>query len=243
MTRPDHSASASTSRVPSWLIMVGTVACMLGFILSSWLPATLEWQLASIGGEQGLRFVFWARMGLLLLLSAGLIWVVFGPLWDEEAKDIRGSEKWVFARVWVVFGVFIALVLIPGFNSNYKMVEKSAVAAQKVKRVEQVLGRSTPAGDEVRRAVVSLEALRENQALVEKIASSSTSPKKAMDVLSASLLLGEDHPVIQFTANNGLVQGDAYTIIYRDLTDHVRQNPDAANDARVSALVMRFSGR
>ena len=222
-----------------WIPAVLFSACVLSLALSFWAPAFLEWQLAVARMESG--HAFWPDMIRAGLLGLGMVFA----LWFGVAK----MKQWLpFEMCYMIatLGFFVLAILGNGLGSaspNYKAVAGASSALSKMSTTEQALGRTTPAGDELRASVVSLGALRQNRELLDRINTASNDPNDALEIMAVASLLGSDHPVIQFTANNGLVAENAREVLYRDLMNHIRQRPDLANDATTSAMLMRLSAR
>ena len=225
--------------VSPWIPAVLFFACIVSFALSFFVPAFLEWQLATARMESGGEVLpNLIRLGLMVLALIFVLWFVLAKNMQWPSFDA------LFGLSFLAIFSLLLLANFMGSNSpGYKAVAGASRALLKMTNTEQVLGRVTPVGDELRASMVSLEVVQQNQELIDRINDASASPVDALEIMAVASLLGSDHPVIQFTANNGLVADNAREVLYRDLMNHIRHRPDLANDANTSALLMRLSAR
>lgn len=162
---------------------------------------------------------------------AGLIVGSFIMVGRARKKKDEGAS--VFLALYTSsLLVFMVGIFATAF-SNQGEVINAARAKEKIERVEAKIGRTTPLGDEIRGAMQSLPVLLANKDLRREIYDASDDPDKVIKILSLAPALGQSHPVIQYAIANGVAKKGSSSLLYRDLVERMRENPELADSPEV----------
>lgn len=241
---PSSKISSALLSVRPW-VPAGVSLFILSLVLASfWVRPLLELELASLSNDflnspdSVLVWITSVRLMALVSVALGLFWSLVARM-----KTRPSTESGFILLVALVIGPALASSISADLSPSFSAIYQSRTAVVKIQAAESSLGRSTPMGQQLRMAVSSLDALMENQDLVDTIANSSNDPEEVMEVIGFSPVLGLDHPVIEFAVNNGLVAHDAREVLYRDFVESVRQNPELAKTPGAAEMLARLASR